>query len=76
MSSRDLRSFWIRWADDGTITVGTGLLDSRQIMSWKDPNPHAVNYVSVSTGWKREGEWHFPKVPGNGTDVIQNKEII
>ncbi len=30
-----------------------------EFMGWKDPDPHAVNYMAVSTGWDSAGTWVF-----------------
>ncbi|CAH1788306.1 unnamed protein product [Owenia fusiformis] len=57
LSCDEMRPFWVSWAG-GNIEVGTGnVYGYGTFMSWKDPEPHAVNAINVMTGWGAEGDW-------------------
>ncbi|XP_046556761.1 uncharacterized protein LOC124265984 [Haliotis rubra] len=64
LSATRFRDFWISW-DSGVISVGTGTaVGAGRFMSWRDPSPHPVRYIAVSTGWGSTGVWRFePNVP-------------
>ncbi|XP_067668692.1 uncharacterized protein [Haliotis asinina] len=59
LSATRFRDFWISW-DGGVISVGTGTtVGVGRFMSWRDPSPHTVRYIAVSTGWRSTGQWQF-----------------
>ncbi|XP_067668468.1 uncharacterized protein [Haliotis asinina] len=62
LSATRFRDLWISW-DDGVISVGTGTtVGFGRFMSWRDPHPHPIRYIAVSTGWGSTGLWHFTPV--------------
>ena len=64
----EVRQFWVRW-DNGAITMGDGFeVGYSAVMSWEDPDPHEVNYVTLSTGWGAVGEWRI--VEDEGTELV------
>ena len=63
LSCDRLREFYLSWKD-GLITVSTGAEFTHVFLSWKDPAPFQVNYMSVSTGWGATGEWQIPHSHG------------
>lgn len=45
--------------------MGKGdLVDEKLFMQWQDPDPLAVNIVSISTGWGATGVWEFSGMKG------------
>ncbi|CAK9822668.1 C3 and PZP-like alpha-2-macroglobulin domain-containing protein 8 [Anthophora retusa] len=55
LSGDEYRGFWIRW-DDGAISVGKEGEPS-SFLTYADPEPFAVGYFGVCTGWGASGEW-------------------
>ncbi|XP_071084712.1 uncharacterized protein [Haliotis cracherodii] len=59
LSATQFRDFWISW-ENGVISVGAGTeVGVGRFMSWRDPSPHAVRFIAVSTGWGSTGQWQF-----------------
>ena len=59
LSPVEFRAFWISW-DGGIIRTGSGRDPTqREFLSWRDPSPFDVNYISVSSGWESTAIWIF-----------------
>ncbi|XP_048242378.1 uncharacterized protein LOC124146843 [Haliotis rufescens] len=59
VSCSQYKQFWTNWVD-GTVKVGRGAtVGQDEILSYTDPNPHAINYFAAATGWGSSGEWIF-----------------
>ncbi len=57
------RTFWLGW-DSGRIAVGHGGIPGmEEFMSWQDPEPIGVGYLSLS-GWANVGEWKLIQFTG------------
>ena len=57
----EFRGFWISWKR-GVIRVGQGTTtDENELLIWRDPLPHEVNFIGISTGWGADahGQWIF-----------------
>ncbi len=62
--------FWISWGDD-IIRIGSGnTVGDNEFLQWKDPDPHPINHVGISTGWGARGIWIF------GAGVYKHKHLF
>jgi hypothetical protein len=67
LSASEARPFWAS-ALNGKIQLGIGnTLGVNVVMSWQDPDPIEVSFVSMATGWGSEGDWHVCVLEGNPT---------
>ncbi|XP_076234198.1 uncharacterized protein LOC143179071 isoform X2 [Calliopsis andreniformis] len=55
LSADEYRGFWIRWSD-GVLSVGKEGEPS-SFLSYADPEPFAIGYFGICTGWGASGEW-------------------
>lgn len=56
--------FWVSWTG-GVIEVGTGTrVGQGGIMSYDDPEHHAINSLSLTTGFDYEGVWSVGRLSG------------
>ena len=63
------RPFWISWGS-GYVEVGKGsVYGGDRILEWQDPEPMAVAYVSVTTGFEATGSWEFSAIPGRELEL-------
>ena len=61
LNSTSLRPFWVSF-QNGWVKVGTGTeVGENQFMSWEDPTPAKIKFISVSTGFGSSGRWEFSK---------------
>ncbi|XP_046373288.2 uncharacterized protein LOC124146849 [Haliotis rufescens] len=59
VSCSQYKQFWTSWGD-GTVKAGRGgTVGQDEILSYTDPNPHAINYFAAATGFGSSGEWIF-----------------
>jgi hypothetical protein len=59
LSPSEARPFWAS-ALNGKIQLGTGhTVGDNVVMSWQDPDPIGVSFVSMTTGYGSEGDWHM-----------------
>ncbi|XP_071104952.1 uncharacterized protein [Haliotis cracherodii] len=59
VSCSQYKQFWMSWSD-GTVKAGRGgTVGQDEILSYRDPHPHAINYFAAATGWGSPGEWIF-----------------
>ena len=50
-------TFWITWTDN-VLKVGVGAeLGVGELMHLNDDSMHALNVMSVATGWGATGQW-------------------
>lgn len=65
LSASEARPFWAS-AFNGKVQLGVGrVLGDNVVMSWQDPDPIEVSFVSMATGWGSEGDWHMCVLEGN-----------
>jgi len=64
LSCEEMRTFWIQWQLDGLIVVGQGSLNTSELMRYRDPSPHPILAVSISTGEGSIGKWRFNRRTG------------
>ncbi|XP_044740026.1 acetylcholine receptor subunit alpha-like [Chrysoperla carnea] len=58
LSRHELRPFWLRVSTDGLIQMGNEG-EELAFVSWKDPDPLPIRYVSFGTWTNVEAEWMF-----------------
>ena len=66
VSCDESRYFWASWSG-GLIAVGKGSspnVKSTELMQWRDPQPHEVNAVGVTTASGYTGTWEFTQIEG------------
>ncbi|KAJ0182697.1 hypothetical protein K1T71_002066 [Dendrolimus kikuchii] len=61
VSSHEFRGFWIRW-DGGVVSAGREG-EAIPFIAWTDPDPFAIAYVGVCTGWGATGTWKIEVSP-------------
>ena len=64
VSCTEYRSFWVSWRD-GNIKFGKGLFPGTgTLLVWKDPSPHDVSSIAVTTLSPNVGLWSFSNIHG------------
>ncbi|XP_044734516.1 uncharacterized protein LOC123296873 isoform X3 [Chrysoperla carnea] len=61
LNGEEFRGFWIRWSG-GTIEAGHEG-DSSPFLSYTDPEPAAIGYFGLCTGWGASGTWKVDAQP-------------
>ncbi|XP_063357679.1 C3 and PZP-like alpha-2-macroglobulin domain-containing protein 8 isoform X2 [Cydia amplana] len=61
LNAGEFRGFWVRW-DSGIISAGREG-EAIPFLSWQDPEPFAVGFVGVCTGWGATGTWKIEVPP-------------
>lgn len=56
LNAGEYRGFWVRWTDDGIITVGRED-EVAAFLSWQDRDRVPFGFVGVCTGWGATGSW-------------------
>ncbi|XP_063394948.1 uncharacterized protein LOC134679930 [Cydia fagiglandana] len=72
LNAGEFRGFWVRW-DGGIISAGREG-EAIPFLSWQDPEPFAVGFVGVCTGWGATGTWKIEESPEfNTPDQLEYK---
>ncbi|XP_076234199.1 uncharacterized protein LOC143179071 isoform X3 [Calliopsis andreniformis] len=70
LSADEYRGFWIRWSD-GVLSVGKEGEPS-SFLSYADPEPFAIGYFGICTGWGASGEWLIEAICIGGQERYTN----
>ncbi|XP_044734499.1 uncharacterized protein LOC123296873 isoform X1 [Chrysoperla carnea] len=69
LNGEEFRGFWIRWSG-GTIEAGHEG-DSSPFLSYTDPEPAAIGYFGLCTGWGASGTWKV-----DGRDDLETPDAL